>query len=651
MASQSGAKSPASGSRGEVDALQSKAKSPASGSGAKSPASKTESQPSPESAAPSSASQSPSPGQEKQTHKVVKLPEPTYKKILAALGSIKWPNQMREVVDGNGYTLGVTNTRNGPRINSMSKEQIELTKLINSAIADYVGNDAPIWGSIQVNHNTISKPHIDFYNKGDSMIMLLGDFNGGSFQMEDQSLTIDSSMVGQIHRFNGNHRHLSLPFSGTRFSIIAFYHVETHRLSQYDWQYLRDLGFQLHYQCDYPDSFLVELSKNNNIPQPISTKSKSYNRRLIELFCGPNSVLGRFTEDSCGCDVFRVTERMDMFQSVTHDVVVEAACADNVCLWISAPCKGGSRWNQYNWCVRPELRPHISRLVLEFITFLTHVIKIIRRIRDRGFDPSICLELPESCAYWYMILMQQFLDEFDLRTVVFHGCAYGLKAQHPPNVGKPIMKPWKVATSHPVILMGLERRCKCTVPHAACAGKETSGTENYTFEFAGHFHKLLDYIVANNIWNHKHRALSSSLLSTGVASPACCALPPTLGVMAEPPAKGAKAVSFAEPVAESVAQSLASQGSTAQSSASQASGQPSDVSVAQSLASQGSGAQSSASPAPKAKAASTPLPQTVDAQSCGCSRVFFSVSFSFGRSDIKLLFFTPSSQFSETTSH
>ena len=480
---------------------------------------------------------------------VYKLTRKMYKDVHSLLEQIDWPKQLRQAVKGHGYTLGVTNTVNGPRINKLTDLQTRLTKTINDAIRRTMGSNAPPWASLQINKNTVSTVHTDSNNHGESIVMLAGDFKGGEFHMQDDSIKVGSSQIGSLHTFNGNQPHLSQPFEGTRYSIIAFYHTGTRQLDPEQWQQLSDLGFQLHWECYYNDSFVYNYYAGDRIPTPIPIEGKTYNRRLVELFCGHNSVLGRITSHSKGCDVFRVTEQLDMDRPETHRAVIEAGSANNVCFWISAPCKGGSKWNQFNWVAHPELRPHISGLVQQFAVFLTNVIKILRAVRARGFRPIICIELPSSCAYWYMLLMLQFLDEFGLQTTVFHGCAYGLKAQFEPNIGRPIKKSWTVATSHPVLKSALHRTCICKLPHAQCAGRETSGTENYTEEFAAHFHTLLDYIASNDLWQQGHDGVHCSGPSSApclVAAAPCSSSPPTI-MSTTPGSSSAGAPSSGEP--------------------------------------------------------------------------------------------------------
>ena len=227
-----------------------------------------------------------------------------------------------------------------------------------------------------------------------------------------------------------------------------------------------------------------------------------------------------------------------MMNPKTHDIVLSASNHKYLCFWISAPYKGGSKWNQYNWSARPELREHISALVNEFVEFLGHVVRILRAVIAKGVNPIICLELPALCAYWNMTQMQDFLSEFCLDTVVFHGCAYGLVAKSAKHRGMPIKKPWKVACNHPLLIQMLRRTCTCESKHAPCAGSETSATENYTTDLAEQVHKVLDYIRSNELWSHRvgssGQRSSPEVTSAAPSAPAVLMAPKTY---AEPDAK------------------------------------------------------------------------------------------------------------------
>ena len=71
------------------------------------------------------------------------------------------------------------------------------------------------------------------------------------------------------------------------------------------------------------------------------------NRTLIECCCGEDTLLGKRTESSRGCKVYRITEKVDM----TKPEVVRGCdllLRDGTCaLWLSCPCTGGSAWQRY----------------------------------------------------------------------------------------------------------------------------------------------------------------------------------------------------------------------------------------------------------------------------------------------------------------
>ncbi len=58
---------------------------------------------------------------------------------------------------------------------------------------------------------------------------------------------------------------------------------------------------------------------------------------------------------------------------------------------------------------------------------------------------------PDSCLYWTDADVRRFIQRWGLKTTFFHGCAYGLVAEHEPNKGKPMLKPWKIATNSMIV--------------------------------------------------------------------------------------------------------------------------------------------------------------------------------------------------------
>ena len=76
------------------------------------------------------------------------------------------------------------------------------------------------WTSLQVNVCTISSEHEDENFLNDSLLLVFGDFLGGEFVHND----IVWPLKGEALRFDGSITHSSMPFEGTRYSIVAVTH-------------------------------------------------------------------------------------------------------------------------------------------------------------------------------------------------------------------------------------------------------------------------------------------------------------------------------------------------------------------------------------------------------------------------------------------
>ena len=114
--------------------------------------------------------------------------------------------------------------------------------------------------------------------------------------------------------------------SPIRLSIVAFLHEATFRASMFDWQTLRDYGFNLPFHsyegqrpCYYDRTansiFSTSLCSLQLSSFNIASGYNFYNRRLIEIACGYNSTLCRFTKYSAKCDCIRVTSENDICSS------------------------------------------------------------------------------------------------------------------------------------------------------------------------------------------------------------------------------------------------------------------------------------------------------------------------------------------------
>ena len=142
--------------------------------------------------------------------------------MLSSLRSIHWTPSRRRDVKGEGFCIGASNRPTGPFVvlpNNQAKES--LVHLCNSLIVKYSPNDFE-WTSLQFNRNTVSMPHTDKNNRGTSLLVLAGDYTGGTFSLSDGSMKLDRP--GQGLFFDGTCLHESAAFQGERFSVIAFFH-------------------------------------------------------------------------------------------------------------------------------------------------------------------------------------------------------------------------------------------------------------------------------------------------------------------------------------------------------------------------------------------------------------------------------------------
>ena len=115
-------------------------------------------------------------------------------------------------------TLGEVRDYNtgGKMISKFTKHNQELYNLL----CEYGKTITTIpFKSICINKNTIAHPHLDKNNKGVSCIIGLGDYTGGELVYGDTKVSIHNN---PIHFDGSKILHYSLPFEGTRYSIIYF---------------------------------------------------------------------------------------------------------------------------------------------------------------------------------------------------------------------------------------------------------------------------------------------------------------------------------------------------------------------------------------------------------------------------------------------
>merc|ERR1712086_970095 len=135
-------------------------------------------------------------------------------------------------------TFGLVKDHNQafPTMGVRSTDYPELTKLVNWWARLNCGPNFK-WTTFTINHNWSSKAHRDKNNVGMSMITAVGKFVGGSlvvynnddrttkpdqWDIKDLSDVTEHDIKRQVIFFNGKNIHRTMPFEGTRTSIIFF---------------------------------------------------------------------------------------------------------------------------------------------------------------------------------------------------------------------------------------------------------------------------------------------------------------------------------------------------------------------------------------------------------------------------------------------
>uniref|UniRef100_A0A061R8C8 Uncharacterized protein n=1 Tax=Tetraselmis sp. GSL018 TaxID=582737 RepID=A0A061R8C8_9CHLO len=150
--------------------------------------------------------------------------------VLEALRGTRFPrsNSRKSVMpEGTEYIeafcLGLVGSR-WPQVSEDTSSVEGLCRLLCRFIR---GPNGPVNGdsfpftSIQVNSKYASKRHVDANNAGYSMIIGLGDYEGGFLDVDGVG---ELDVKGKWHRFDGNIPHCTTPVrgAGERFSIIYF---------------------------------------------------------------------------------------------------------------------------------------------------------------------------------------------------------------------------------------------------------------------------------------------------------------------------------------------------------------------------------------------------------------------------------------------
>lgn len=94
---------------------------------------------------------------------------------------------------------------------------------------------------------------------------------------------------------------------------------------------------------DFPSS---QVSATTAIPlrfvsETPKVKQTTTNRRIIEVCCGSESLIGKQTEHSAGCEVIRITLENDVLTLKGLELVLSHIAGPDCLVWFAFPCTGG----------------------------------------------------------------------------------------------------------------------------------------------------------------------------------------------------------------------------------------------------------------------------------------------------------------------
>ena len=181
-------------------------------------------------------------------------------RLLSVVRSLDWPVSSRPPVMGQGLCCGLRQKRSTPMVETLEGAGVDLIRLITSIVRRLFGVNFT-FTSIQVNANTVSQDQRDKNFQDDSILIVVGEFEGGEFVLEEVVL----DLKGKALRFDGTRMHSSRPFRGERYSLVCFTHKAWAKASASMIEELEALGFTLGLQNEpHPPAPEMEEGSGQN---------------------------------------------------------------------------------------------------------------------------------------------------------------------------------------------------------------------------------------------------------------------------------------------------------------------------------------------------------------------------------------------------
>ena len=209
---------------------------------------------------------------------------------------------------------------------------------------------------------------------------------------------------------------------------------------------------------------------------------------LVEAWCAEDRQLGKVGELR-GRRVIRYTAADDLSNpSTIKRALNDIRSRSGTHLHCSIPCTPSTAWQRINLSnAKPETQERIladRRTSLEYIKTFGRLGNAT--IARRG---SVSFEWPRHCEGWKEEVVKTMLGELKLEAVEVDGCAVGVRSK----TGEPILKPWRIAVSSPLMRQALDGlRCQGGHRHTPCSGNETARSAFYPAHLCNAIHDGLD---------------------------------------------------------------------------------------------------------------------------------------------------------------
>ena len=102
----------------------------------------------------------------------------------------RWNEPPKTHLAGNSVTLGVEVKNGIPRLSPQTEQEVNLLGILNNMFKQLLGPRQFRWSTTQIEQNTVTRPQVCSTHVGPALMLLLGNFKGGTFRPTDGVVTL-----------------------------------------------------------------------------------------------------------------------------------------------------------------------------------------------------------------------------------------------------------------------------------------------------------------------------------------------------------------------------------------------------------------------------------------------------------------------------